>query len=383
MKYYDYIIIGAGCAGLSLLMRMLDDKSFSIKKVLLIDRIQKNSNDRTWCFWEKEKGYFEDIVCRKWDTLFFKDDEGAKKLDMGAYQYKMIKGSDFYQYCFNRIRQYPNIDCLYENVIDISRNDKTVIITTQKENIVVEAPLVFSSVFKKPVVNKNDHYLLQHFKGWLIKTTDNRFNVKEAVLMDFFIDQKKHPAAFMYMLPLAADKALIEYTVFSSEILPQQEYDDQLKLYIEKSLQIKEYAITHTEYGEIPMTNHSFPFYKNGIYYIGTAGGQTKASTGYTFRFIQKQSEEVAGLILNNDLPEKKAFSRFSLYDSILLRVLSKEVLGGKEIFSRLFKRIPARLLFKFLDNETSLQEELSILNAMPYAIFLPAAFKEAFKLVK
>ena len=61
-KSYDYIILGAGCAGLSLLMRMIGSNQFNDKKILLIDKEQKNKNDRTWCFWEKDKGLFDPVV---------------------------------------------------------------------------------------------------------------------------------------------------------------------------------------------------------------------------------------------------------------------------------------------------------------------------------
>jgi lycopene beta-cyclase len=62
MPRYDYIIAGAGAAGLSLLTRMIACGKFSDKKILIIDKAAKTVNDRTWCFWEKEQGFFEDIV---------------------------------------------------------------------------------------------------------------------------------------------------------------------------------------------------------------------------------------------------------------------------------------------------------------------------------
>ena len=69
-KNYDYIFLGAGCASLSIIMRMIDSKKFIEKKILLVDREPKTKNDRTWCFWEQGAGFFEDVVYRKWNTLF-------------------------------------------------------------------------------------------------------------------------------------------------------------------------------------------------------------------------------------------------------------------------------------------------------------------------
>src|SRR3954469_9044879 len=100
---YDYIIAGAGCAGLSLAMHMIESASFNDKRVLLLDLDPKRSNDRTWCFWQKEAGLFESIVCRQWQQLWFHGTQFSKKLDLSPYSYKMIRGIDFYDHCLHRI----------------------------------------------------------------------------------------------------------------------------------------------------------------------------------------------------------------------------------------------------------------------------------------
>ena len=46
-------------------MRMIKSGKFSDKKILLIDKEPKTKNDRTWCFWEKGNGFFENIVAKK------------------------------------------------------------------------------------------------------------------------------------------------------------------------------------------------------------------------------------------------------------------------------------------------------------------------------
>ena len=59
---YDYIIAGSGCSGLSLLYRLLKDPILNNKSILIIDKTEKSANDRTWCYWESEKGLFNSIV---------------------------------------------------------------------------------------------------------------------------------------------------------------------------------------------------------------------------------------------------------------------------------------------------------------------------------
>src|SRR5688572_12426028 len=93
---YDYIIAGAGCAGLSLLARLIRSNQFNDKKILLIDREPKNKNDRTWCFWEKDTGFFEDLVYCRWNKLWFHGKNFSRRYEISPYQYKMIRGIDFY-----------------------------------------------------------------------------------------------------------------------------------------------------------------------------------------------------------------------------------------------------------------------------------------------
>jgi lycopene beta-cyclase len=125
------------------------------------------------------------------------------------------------------------------------------------------------------------------------------------------------------------------------------------------------------------MTNRPFPS-KQGVHIIniGTAGGQTKPSTGYTFTRIQKQTMQLVDTLLKVGKPdiENSSFSRrFWWYDSILLNVLLKNRCSGKEVFTRLFKYNDAATILAFLDEQTNIFQELKITNTVPRLPFLKA----------
>ncbi|MEO8412290.1 MAG: lycopene cyclase family protein [Ginsengibacter sp.] len=379
-KYYDYIFLGAGCASLSIIMRMIASKKFISKKILLIDKEPKTKNDRTWCFWEQDPGFFEDIVYSKWGSLLF-NTKGHKaiSLEMGNYQYKMIRGIDFYKKCFAAIQQQENITIVYGEISFEETTGTLLIIQLNNEPLLPgKNTIVFNSLYIPPIKQKNKFYLLQHFKGWVIESPDHLFKENQATLMDFNVSQD-NGTAFVYVLPLSSSKALIEYTLFSEDLLPAAEYNRALKNYVEIFPGLTNYKIVEEEFGVIPMTNHDFSFYKNGMYYIGTAGGQTKASTGYTFRFIQKQADKILDeLVAKGGLSGNyKINKRFLFYDSTLLHILSKKLLSGKIIFFILFNKNRASAIFKFLDNETSLKEEIKLLNSLPKKIFIKAGYTE------
>ncbi len=383
-KYYDYIFLGAGCASLSIIMRMINSGKFSEKEILLIERENKTVNDRTWCFWEQEAGYFEDIVYRKWNEVFFKTTgDETIPLQMNNYQYKMIRGIDFYNYCFSKINTQKNIHIIRGEISFTEMNGVLKIKVDNEFLSYDKDTIVFNSLYIPRTKQKNKFYLVQHFKGWIVESENDFFNPAQATLMDFRVKQT-HGTTFMYVLPLSSTKALIEYTLFSENILSSDEYDRELKLYAEEYLGLQKYQIAEEEFGVIPMTNENFPYFKNGMYFIGTAGGQTKASTGYTFRFIQKQADKIVSELISKGIPSKKRKlkKRFLFYDSTLLHILSKKMLDGKLIFSTLFKKNKAADIFKFLDNESTITEEIRLVTSLPRRAFTKAGFSEFFKML-
>jgi lycopene beta-cyclase len=375
---YDFVFCGAGCASLSLLMRMLNSGKFSEKKILLLDREAKTKNDRTWCFWEENNGFFEEVVYRKWDTISFLSDDFSAALDIAPYRYKMIRGIDFYRYCFTEIVKHSNVEVVYAEIGEWEyqpHNGYSFVLNGQPYSI--GETTVFNSLYKPAASDIKNIQLLQHFKGWVIETGKAVFNPDEATMMDFRVHQH-HGTTFAYVLPFTNTTALIEYTLFTKDLLQQEQYDAELKHYIHAFLGIEDYKITGEEFGVIPMTNQKFPFYGKG-WQIGMAGGQTKASSGYTFQFIQKQSEQIVKQLLAgkplSQIPSTP--KRFRFYDNTLLHILYYNKLPGGKIFARLFKKNKPQQVLRFLDNETSLKEEIKIISTLPTWPFLKAALKQ------
>ena len=103
-----------------------------------------------------------------------------------------------------------------------------------------------------------------------------------------------------------------------------KDYDNQIRNYIEKNLRIKNYEIVYKEEGAIPLFYPINTKEKNKIN-IGTAGGMTRLSTGYTFLNIQEHSKYIRMNIEN--IQNAKNFEikkKYHLLDKIFLRVLEK-----------------------------------------------------------
>jgi lycopene beta-cyclase len=380
MKHYDYIFCGAGLSALMTVYRMAVSGKFTNKSILLIDADAKKTNDRTWSFWEKHNGEFDKIVARKWDAAKFIDADFEKMLDLSPYRYKTIRGKDFYDFVLNRIGESDHIEFFNGNVIDFYEAGNHAVVKTSANAFTCNK--IFNSIYKPDWAAAQQKFpvLRQHFIGWFVKTKELVFNPSLPTFMDFSVAQKGN-TRFMYVLPFSETEALVEYTLFSRDLLPEIEYETAIAHYLAK-LGVTDYAINEKERGSIPMT--SYPFWKRNskhILNIGSAGGWTKASTGYTFKNTMKKSAALVKFMQSQtDMRQFHHTNRFWYYDLLLLDILSENNGRGHEIFSSLFKNGNPATILKFLDEETSLSEDLSVIWKCPKKLFVSALFNRFFK---
>lgn len=377
---YDYIIIGAGAAGLMLAETFGTDPFFKTKQVLILDKDRKDKNDRTWCYWEKGTGKFDDILFNEWNRIHYAGDTFQLDSPIAPYSYKMIRGLDFYSYMFNKIEALPNVSFRQHSVLSTTQNKEDV--TVKTDTVTYTGNKVFNSVFDIDLVKQQTKYPLvqQHFVGWFIKSEEPIFNSHSPTFMDFSIAQNGN-TRFMYVLPFSEKEGLVEYTLFSPDVLKVAEYEKEIELYISKNLHCTSYEILEKEKGNIPMTCFSFSSCdKEQIMNIGLAGGWAKASTGYTFMNTQKKVKELSSF-MKKDLP-LNTFSRknkFWFYDLLLLDILYKQNSVGSRIFNSLFKKCKPQLLLKFLDEETSLLEDVKVISSCPKTYFIKALLRRIF----
>ncbi len=384
MKHYDYIFTGAGLSALMTVYKMVQSGKFKDKSILLLDENTKKTNDRTWCFWKTNDSLWEQSISKKWDSALFANADLRRDLDLKPYHYNMVKGLDFYTQVFDLLSKQENITFIHEKVLEIEESETIILVQTESESF--SCSKLFNSIYNKHKAESQTKYpvLQQHFIGWFIKSEQAVFfNMGQATFMDFSVVQKGN-TRFMYVLPTSKTEALLEYTLFSHHHLKKEEYENEIQQYIEK-LGITNYEIVEKEQGSIPMT--CYPFWKantkNAIN-IGTSGGWTKASTGYTFKNSDKKSTElVAFLQKETDFTKFHKRTKFWFYDLLLLDILDRKNELGSNIFSSMFKKGNPSLIFKFLDEETTLYEDIQVILKCPKMLFIKAIFHVAFKAIK
>jgi len=379
MQHYHYIFTGSGLSALMTVYEMLLSGKFNDKSILLIDENTKKTNDRTWCFWD-EDNLFDEIASKKWNQAVFANEKFNRVLELTPYQYKKINGLDFYELVFKKISEHKNIHFLNQKVVDFSELGNHCIVKTEQETFTCNK--IFNSIYNPEVVTAQNKFPLiqQHFVGWFIKSKEAVFTPNCATFMDFSVEQKGN-TRFMYVLPTSENEALLEYTLFSKDLLSKAAYESEIHNYIE-NLGITEYEILEKEQGNIPMT--CYPFWKHNtknIINIGSAGGWTKASTGYTFKSASKKSKALVQFLKSeSDFTKFHKKDKFWFYDLLLLDILSSKNELGSKIFSSMFRSGNSTVIFKFLDEETSIWEDLQVIWKCPKMLFVKALFGRILK---
>ena len=353
MKEFDYVIVGGGCAGLSLAYELEVNNRLKNKTLAIIEPRKEYKRDKTWSFWKVFDHNFEDCIIKSWNSFTINTSENTCELSTKKYPYQSIDSGKFYKKINSKLALNSNIS-FFKNLNEINSKNS----------------IIFNSVFEG---NLDKSKLWQHFQGIEIETSKDIFDDEILNLMDFNCDQK-NDVHFFYTLPFGKNKALIETTWLSDlEDQSLMNYDLQLQNYIKYNLRIKNYEIKFVEKGAIPLF---YPSIKNDqIINIGSAGGMTRLSTGYTFLNIQEHSKYIVKNI--DKIKEIEAYNigrKYQFLDKIFLKVLKNDPKKMPEIFINMFKT-SSNTSIKFLSNKSNIFEDIIIISKMPKLIFMKALF--------
>ena len=349
MKEFDFIILGGGCAGLSLAYELETNNKLTNKTLAIIETRNEYKRDKTWSFWKVFNHNFEDCVIKNWNNFSINTSRNLIKLNTKEFPYQSVDSGKFYKKIISKISKNKNVS-FFKNLDEINSNN--------------------SIIFNSLIEDKMDQSKLwQHFQGIEIETSKDVFDDKIFNLMDFNCDQK-NSVHFFYTLPFTSKKALVETTWLSNlNDKDLMDYDEQLKNYVKNNLGIKNYQISYTEKGAIPLFYPSIKDSKK--INIGSAGGMTRLSTGYTFLNIQEHCQYIRKNIEN--IENKKLYQinkKYQFLDKVFLKVLKNNPKKMPDIFFKMFEGSSSTVI-KFLSNKSNFYEDFKIISKMPKWLFI------------
>ncbi len=385
----DVVIVGAGAAGLTLAHQLCAPTDGAPVSVVLVDAPAGplRPPPRTWCFWEAAGGAYDDVLSASWERLRVTGPDGAETVTRpDPFRYKMLRSDAFEQLVQRRLSHAAGFRRLEATVTAVGDapggGGRVVARDAWGERILLHGRYIFDSrpPARLPAARTT---LLQHFTGWFVEADRPVFDPATADLMDFRTPQPPQGLSFGYVLPMGPRSALVEYTQFSRAVLDAQGYERALHHYTHDVLGIGAHRVTAVERGVIPMTDGRFPVrVGRSVFRIGTAGGATRPSTGYTFAAVQRQSRTIAAQVRSGG--RLRVASPYGAWpramDAVMLRAVDSGRVDGGEFFSGLFRTVPGERLLRFLDGTSRGYEDVLVGLRTPVAPMLRTVIELPFR---
>ncbi|RFA12329.1 hypothetical protein B7R22_16135 [Subtercola boreus] len=414
---YDVVILGAGCAGLSAAVAMLD--AGSTGPILLIDSRTEYRDDRTWCFWDVEPTPFSHLARSRITTWEVRAPGGSGSRGSGsrssgsngsrgsaspavsarasapATAYLSLAANDFYGAALDRLAASGTVRLLLGEPALGWLESPTEVTVTTASRLIRAKQLVDARGLRMPVAEsqqperpappggirarnrRRETWLPQAFAGLHIVTEHPVFDPGSCLLMDFTVDQRCG-LRFMYVVPVSSTEALVEHVFLTETTLSEAGFIAGIDLYLarEFGLEPRDYRVLATERGCIPMTDSVFRDRPSPrVTLLGTRGGATRPSTGYTFLRIQRSCRSLAQrLVRGTDVAGLADPPARSLLDAIFLRFLADHPEHAPLVFHRMFDRVEPSALVRFLSEQSDWRDNARLILALPKGRFLAAA---------
>lgn len=188
----DVVIVGAGAAGLSLAHRLAGPRPPGGRRssVVLVDAPPGplRPAQRTWCFWEPPGGPYDQALTASWERLRVHGPDGTATLARPApLRYKMLRSGDFETLVGARLAAAGTVRRVGAEVVDVRDAPGGAEVRGRDaagRPVVLRARWVFDSrpPRRLPAARTT---LLQHFRGWFVRTARPVFDAGTADLMDF------------------------------------------------------------------------------------------------------------------------------------------------------------------------------------------------------
>ena len=374
---FDLVILGGGCAGLSLAMALAARTAQGKRcpRTLVIESRTEYTNDRTWCYWQNRAATEPYEVEHRWQTMRVSQAGRTVSLDCGSTPYHMLAARDFYAAALTSIKQHPSIELRLGTSVqgEPSRSGDVWSVKTSAGNFTARS-LVDT---RPPQLPRRDGATLwQSFYGKEIECSTAVFDAQSLDLMNFLAPNPQH-VPFVYVLPVTATRALIEVTTFGAAPLAPHDLSAQLDAAIAQRVGAAVFTTLRTEHGILPMGLREAPRSLHQSHArVGVMAGGARPSTGYAFQRIQRWAGECADALVNTGHPLAHRADPLPLrvMDRIFLDVLRADPARGGAIFFSLFSGADPARVIRFLSGQAGVFDSLAVVAAMPVLPFLKSA---------
>jgi lycopene beta-cyclase len=377
----DLLIVGGGCAGLSLAMHLAHFKQRA-PRTLILEQRPRYENDRTWCFWGNEKTPFAALSAQQWCAVSVAKADQVVRVECADAPYQMLAAEHFYSAAEKVLSKAHRIQLQMDSPLlsEPQLNDGRWHFQTSQGAF--SAAMVVDTRPAAPV--SNDAALMwQSFYGQEIDCSQPVFEPGCAELMSF-ASASPDRVAFTYVLPISSTRALVEFTVFAVKPQSAQALSADLAAAIEQRVKGAVFAVVRSEQGVLPMgltpalTALGGHDQASNYVRVGLFAGAARPATGYAFQRIQRWATDCAARIAGGGSPVAHAKDPWLLarMDSLFLRVIQRQPQLAPQMFMDIFARVDSQRVIRFLSDQGRLSDYAAIVLALPFRPFLRQLFR-------
>lgn len=365
----DVLIVGAGCAGLSLAVQLVEAGAPDLE-IVVLDRRTEHVRDRTWCYWSGLEHPFEAAVRRSWHTWRVLTRRDGVVRGSRSLAYQCIPSDSFYALALERIERSPNVR-LHRGVEVEGFRAIEDGVAAQTSDGEITARRSFDSRPEHPgAIPRGEIHWLQHFVGLEIEADEPVFDPSVATLMDFRI-MDGQDIRFMYVLPMDERTALVEDTFFGGEPRPEADYVESIGRYLER-MGVDGWRELHRETGAIPMSTLAPPIpATDRVTNIGVRAGLARPATGYAFLAIQRQARRLAVFLtragLERPIPRGRAYPRATAFlDRVFLSYLERQPRAAPDMFLQMFAGVEPDRMARFMFDGGTPSDRVALMSSLP-----------------
>jgi lycopene beta-cyclase len=364
--HFDYLLVGGGLQNALIAMALLERRPSA--RFAIIERESRLGGNHLWCFHETDvpeeaRAFVEPLVAHRWPAYEVSFPNLTRRLDV---DYAGITSDHLHQVVTEAIAATGNAAVFHGSAVASVTANSVVL----EGGRAIEGSVVIDSRGPESLKARG-RVAYQKFIGIEVSLAEPRAGFV-AKLMDACVPQTDG-YRFMYTLPLASDRFLVEDTYYSDSPDLDREHIRREILSYAQRIGLRVANVVREESGVLPLTTRAeAPAMRDGVVVGGYAGGWFHPTTGYSFpvalRLAMHVSSHAPGEVIGTEWDRLLAHRQSQAdFFNLLNRLLFVAMPPAERwnVFER-FYRLPERTIRRFYAMDVTTTDRVRLLVGRP-----------------
>ncbi|WP_298584981.1 lycopene cyclase family protein [uncultured Kocuria sp.] len=297
---YDVVIAGGGLAGRSLAYFLSREPELTGARILIIDDAEERYPHRSLIYWHDNALPLPLTPAATFTSLAVDAGPAQQVLPLKRHRLCLTSSRAVFRCLDEVIDANPHITRLDAQVSRVRAHADSVEVALSDGRLFTASHCFDSTVpltgIKAP--------LLMSGEVRRVRTAHDAFDPSIATFIDFRSGEH-HPVHFHCVLPISTREAVVEVTRIMPGKVPTPEFsfEQATSAYLREVWGVSKFSLVSVERGSIPLGIR--PSSPRGSHVpIGCPSGAVKATTGYGFTRILRQTQHIASTLASTGSPD-------------------------------------------------------------------------------